>query len=210
MWTSHLFLMIWIAGVGLICAFLARRFRARGMTLQQGWTESLEQAAARKTAAPPAAIQPTDTHLSRVIGKLFCLAGGLSVIGCLWSLNSTIAFVRRAERVQGHIIQFRARWSANRRRNPRFNYVPRVRFLVSSGQYREIESRYSTNLPIWPPIGSPMTVLLDRKDHSQARLDSWFDLWFVPLMMLAFSCLGLVFGIFMEAGRRSARHDHFF
>jgi hypothetical protein len=70
-------------------------------------------------------------------------------------------------------------------------------------------NRISNNVPNWAllPVGTRVDVLYDTHDRSNARIDSWLDLWglafFFGLMSLFF--LGLGLAILVLVARRAPR-----
>lgn len=81
-------------------------------------------------------------------------------------------------------------------------YHPRVRFVTRSGEAREFTASVGTN-PAAFEVGEPVVVIYDPASPEGARIDSFFQLWFAPLLL---GGMGIVFAAFgcgaVVAGRR--------
>src|SRR5687767_13322061 len=116
-------------------------------------------------------------------GVVFLLVGvGALVGGAYWGLR-TKTFLASAERADGRVIELVAR-----RGDDGTTYAPKVRFTTKDGAQETFTSSSSSNPPSHRE-GDAVTVLYEPERPSNAKIDSFMDLWFGPLMV------GGVFGI---------------
>jgi len=69
------------------------------------------------------------------------------------------------------------------------DYFPQFTFSTPDGRLFTINSNNGTNPPEFKP-GQQVTVLYDRANPSNARIDSFVQLWLLPLI---FGSLGIFF-----------------
>ena len=121
---------------------------------------------------------------------IFSLAfGGVGFILtalALFFLVRTRSFLGIAQKAQGTVI--RMVYSPDS--DGGGGYSPVYTFRTMSGQVIEVTDRLSTNPPQFKE-GQIIDVLYDPDNPNSARINKWFNLYFVP-MLLGF--LGLVFG----------------
>ena len=98
----------------------------------------------------------------------------------------TRAFLENAQKAQGTVI--RMVYSSDSEGGG--GYSPVYTFRTISGQVIEVTDRMSSNPPQFKE-GQIIDVLYDTDNPNKARINKWFNLYFVP-MLLGF--LGLIFG----------------
>jgi hypothetical protein len=85
-------------------------------------------------------------------------------------------------------------------------YHPHVRFVTAKGEPVEFTSSVGSN-PAGFDIGEHVTILYDPSDPQGARIDSFVQLWFVPIMVGVFGLVfatagGVVSIVFLRWSRR--------
>jgi hypothetical protein len=126
---------------------------------------------------------------------------GLGLIGGgIYSFLSTRAFLRQAVPAEGAVIDLTAAWDSE---DGSYTYYPRVRFRTPDGRAVEFTSDVGSSPPAFE-VGEPVRVLFDPANPARARIDSFVQLWLLPLIL---GGIGLVFGFFgaaatFGAGRR--------
>jgi len=98
----------------------------------------------------------------------------------------TRAFLDTAQKAQGTVI--RMVYSSDS--DGGGGYSPVYTFRTIGGQVIEVTDRMSSNPPQFKE-GQIIDVLYDPENPSRARINKWFNLYFVPLLL---GFLGLIFG----------------
>ena len=98
----------------------------------------------------------------------------------------TRAFLDTAQKAQGTVI--RMVYSSDSEGGG--GYSPVYTFRTMSGQVIEVTDRMSSNPPQFKE-GQIIDVLYDPENPNKARINKWFNLYFVPLLL---GFLGMVFG----------------
>ena len=75
-------------------------------------------------------------------------------------------------------------------------YYPRVRFVTPAGESVEFTGSFGSN-PAGFDIGETVEVLYDAGNPNAARINTFFQLWFVPIMLTG---MGLIFGAIGAGG----------
>lgn len=113
------------------------------------------------------------------MGILFLVIGVCALVGgIVWGVN-TKKFVDGASRASGTVIELQRRQSSS---DDGPSYYPVVRFTDASGKDVTFTSSTGSN----PPSnreGDKVAVLYDPNNPDEAELDSFFALWFGPLMV---------------------------
>lgn len=111
-------------------------------------------------------------------GVLFLVIGVCALVGgIVWGVN-TKKFVDGAERASGTVIELERRQSGDD--GP--SYYPVVRFTDAAGNDVTFTSSTGSNPPS-KREGDKVDVLYDPRNPREAELDSFFSLWFGPLMV---------------------------
>jgi hypothetical protein len=120
-----------------------------------------------------------------ILPVVFSLLGlsMLSVAG--WTGYRSWAYRQSAQSAQGTVIALD--WSGDSESS---GARPVVRYEVRGEPY-EITGSVSSSPPAHA-IGDPVRVLYPPGQASAARLDEWFDFWFLPVFL---GGMGLVFGL---------------
>jgi hypothetical protein len=75
-------------------------------------------------------------------------------------------------------------------------YYPHVRFVTPAGESVEFTGSFGSN-PAGFDVGEPVEVLYDASSPNVARINTIFQLWFVPIMLTG---MGLIFGAIGAGG----------
>lgn len=130
---------------------------------------------------------------------VFLLVGLGMLGGAVYSLVTTWRFIGGAIAADGVVIALESRSSSD----GDYTYHPRVAFETEDR--RRIEFTGDTgSRPAAFDIGEPVRVLFDPARPETARIDSFFQLWLLPLIL---GGLGTVFSGFGLAATLSAVRD---
>ncbi len=121
-----------------------------------------------------------------IVAIVFCFVGFLLPALALFFWLRTRAFLGTAEKAQGTVI----RMVYTRDSDGGGGYSPVYSFRTISGQTIEIHDNMSSNPPQFKE-GQIIDVLYDPQNPNKARINKWFNLYFVPLLL---GFLGLIFG----------------
>lgn len=115
---------------------------------------------------------------------------GLGLLGGgAYSGVSRFDFLGNAVSASGVVIDLEARWDSD---DGGYTYYPRVRFATEGGRPYEFTGDVGSS-PASFDVGEEVRVLFDPADPSKARIDSFMQLWFTPLLL---SGMGTVFASF--------------
>src|SRR4030067_2203898 len=113
-----------------------------------------------------------------MIGKIFLIiVGSFLLILFIYLTGKTILFLKNSEKAKGRIIEL------VRSDNGKGKHTPVVKFKVPSGE--KVSFRTSSSSTSYYE-GQEVTVLYDAKFPEDAKIKSFFELWFAPVMLLIF------------------------
>jgi hypothetical protein len=134
------------------------------------------------------------------IGAAFLAIGLVGLAGCGYWAVRTRAFLARAERAPGTVVDLEPSRSKDGT-----TYRPVVDYVLPTGQARTLRSNTGSNPPAFS-IGEAVVVLYDPADPADARIDSTFSLWGGPIILGGMSALfGMIGGVILIARRVSSR-----
>jgi hypothetical protein len=124
-------------------------------------------------------------HFLRVASRTW-IAGGIC---CLLLASAfgirTVIFIHRAATANGSVVRL---IEATVENNETINYAPVFTFTASNGYRYTITPNTASN-PSEFKVGQAVQVLYERNSPSNARLASFWQLWFLPVLL---SGLGIV------------------
>jgi hypothetical protein len=121
-----------------------------------------------------------------LIGALFVAAGIILGAVSSYFYNATQSFIDRAETVQGEVIELERSRSSS---DPSVVFYPIVRFSPATGQQRTFRSPVGSSPPAYA-VGESVSILYDRTNPDDARIDSFWFLWLLPTIT---GGIGIVF-----------------
>lgn len=129
--------------------------------------------------------------VTRIIALIFGLVGLMMGAAAIWVTVSTLQFRATALRTEGEVIGF----ATSRGSKGGTMYAPQVRFQVpapegGAGASVEIHGRVSSSSRSYD-VGDRVYVYYAPEHPEDARIDSFMEQWFFPLI---FGFFGLVFG----------------
>lgn len=121
-------------------------------------------------------------HTKRWAGYVLLIGGTAMAIGGIWFISQAAAFLDATARTDGTVIALERKRSAKGFDQDH----PVVRFTVpETGETIELQSRFG----MWPSpfaVGDAVEVAYDPADPARARIDSFWTLWFVPVLLVTF------------------------
>lgn len=137
----------------------------------------------------------------KIVSIVFSTIGVLMLAGSLLIYANTSRFVGHAAEANGRVIGLdRSSGSSN----SGSTYRPVVEFTSAAGKRIEFTSNVGSNPPAHR-VGESVTVLYDPTDPYQARIKSFFSLWFGFLMVLILGAVFSAIGFSMIAVRVKSR-----
>jgi len=121
----------------------------------------------------------------KVTMAVFAVLGLAMLIGCGALVKSNQDFLATAQSAEGRVIDLVYQSSGEGGA-----FYPMVRFRSADGREVTFRSRVGRN-PASYAVGDPVMVLYDPQNPSDAMVESFFRLWFGPLML---SIVGSLFG----------------
>lgn len=123
---------------------------------------------------------------------IFLLIGLGLLGGAAYLVLDTRADIARAETAAGTVIDLIGR----RDSDGDTIYYPHVRYVTRSGETVEFTASVGSSPPAFD-VGEPVSVLYDPAAPTEARIDSFFQLWFGAVIL---GGIGLVFIVIGGAG----------
>lgn len=120
-----------------------------------------------------------------VVKYVFSIIGLAMLVGASLVYNNTSDFLTRAVATEGEVIEL-----VRSRSNDSTVYYPVVAFQDASGRQVEFQANSGTNPPSYSR-GETVKVLYEPGEPEAARINGFFTLWGVPLILVM---LGLLFG----------------
>ena len=130
-------------------------------------------------------------NVLKIVGSVFAFIGLVFILVSFWTYRNTRQFLAQSETAQGQVIDLVLRSSHDSNSGTSSGvYYPVVRFATPEGEYIEFQSGIGSQPPAYR-IGDRVTVRYRPDDPYRARIDSFFQLWFLSVL---FGGLGFVFG----------------
>ena len=137
--------------------------------------------------------------MGRIIGGLFILLAGIGMLWGAWALgDSTRTFKANAVATEGTVVDFETERSTSDGKTKTM-YSPVIRYATQDGQTLTFTSGSSSSSPAYDR-GEKVKVLYSKITPEKARLDSFMENWFGPLILGFFGVLALLIGWFMFFG----------
>jgi hypothetical protein len=124
----------------------------------------------------------------KIVSWVFSAVGTVLLIASVLLYSSTSRFIANAASAQGKVIDL-VRSRSNSGSSSESTYRPVVVFTSPAGRHIEFTSGVGSNPPSHT-VGEDVTVLYDPSNPNQARIKSFFSLWFGCVLVLA---LGVIF-----------------
>ena len=126
--------------------------------------------------------------LAKLVGRFFVVVGSLvAIIGLIW-LGKTAAFVSRASKASGTVIEMERSTSSK----GGSMYSPVYTFADASGITHTQHSSFASSSYTFEP-GEKVIVLYDSAAPINSKIDTFGQVWLTPLFMSGF---GMAFGGF--------------
>ncbi len=132
----------------------------------------------------------SDEFFLSFVAPLIFLVSGIMLLAGAWRHRArTIAFLSKAREATGKVIALEEAPPQQPGADELETYAPVIVFTTHSGQKTRFTSPASS-YPSRYAVGDFVPVLYEANRPDQARIRSFYDLWFVPLL---FGGLGVVF-----------------
>lgn len=139
----------------------------------------------------------------KILSLTFSAVGIALLFGSFFIYTNTSRFIARAARAEGRVVALDRSIGSS---GSSSTYRPVVEFTSTSGRRIEFTSSVGSNPPAYR-VGEPVAVLYDPSDPYQARIKSFFQLWFgfmiVFILGAIFAGIGLT--IILVRARRKGR-----
>ena len=127
-------------------------------------------------------------------GPIFAIAGLIMGFFGWRSYNTTRIFLNGAEHARGSVVDLVARQSTDSDGNSSTMYYPVVEFTTADGQAIRYQSSTGSN-PAAQHVGDSVDMVYAPGDPQNARINSFTDLWLMPLILLGFGALFALVGV---------------
>ncbi len=125
-----------------------------------------------------------------LIGLTFTVIGlVLLFIGLFW-LNATSERLTRMIDGTGTVVEV-----IRRRVGDDTNYYPRIEFQTQTGETFQFESNTGGSSTSYR-VGDQVPILYNPQMPQDATINSWYEIWFPPIVVTILSLSGLAPGIF--------------
>jgi hypothetical protein len=139
-----------------------------------------------------------------VLKYVFTVLGAALLIGAVTSYNNVSGFLKDAVSVQGTVVKM-VRSSGG----DSTTYKPIVAFVVSEGHAVQITSNVGSNPPAYS-VGDSIEVLYPPETPQDARINSFFDLWWATVFMVSMGAPLFIIGVVIfSLGRMGNRKRNY-
>jgi hypothetical protein len=153
-------------------------------------------------------VQASNPQQMKAVGLVFVLVGmGMLALAGFFTVG-TLRFLDPSVRVQGTITALLpVPRSSNDQNsgNTQITYAPQFSFADASGKTVTVTSRNSSNPPEFE-VGESVFILYVPGDPEEARIDSFWQLWALPVILgsvgTSFLCVVLVMALGLRARSR--------
>jgi len=122
---------------------------------------------------------------------IFLLIGIGLLGGSAYSVVSTLDFLGNAVSAHGVVVDLEGRWDSD---DGGYTYYPRVRFATEGNRSYEFTGNVGSN-PASFDVGEEVRVLFDPVRPELARIDSFMQLWFTPLLLAGMGAVFATIGL---------------
>ena len=112
---------------------------------------------------------------------MFTVFAAASLIFAAWLAWMTNAFLVRAERTQGTVIELVEHTAPGERGTSKLAYRPKIRFEAPGSGAQEMEMGLQTGSPAYAP-GDKVTVVYDPANPQNADIEEFWAQWFGPIV----------------------------
>lgn len=142
---------------------------------------------------------------TKIISYVFAVIGTGLLVATFFVTTSTLNFVAKSKVTSGKVVDLVEHTSTDSDNHDSYTYAPVIDFTTADNQDIEFESDVSSNPPAYH-AGDSVQVLYDPASPHDAKINSFFELWFASLIL---GLLGLVFagigyGLIIAGIRRAA------
>jgi len=135
----------------------------------------------------------------RLVGRVFLTVAVVSLLISAFTCFRTRSFLATAARAPGVITQLRVHTSNDSR-----TYHPVFVFNDSNGNQHEVESSTGSN-PSRHTVGEHVNVLYQIPHPDEAKMDGFFELWGISVIMGGVGALDLLLGAGLLVAARLIR-----
>jgi hypothetical protein len=139
-------------------------------------------------------------RITRIVARAFGAILLVSAFGLLAlggsCYNRTVQFKKTAVEVQGAVIELKEGSSSDHSHPV---YYPIIRYADTAGQEHTLYSGTGSFPPAYA-VGDRVSVLCDPANPNEAKVNSFSDLWLLPLILGIFGALDLLAGLFLFFG----------
>lgn len=134
-----------------------------------------------------------------LVGAGLCLFGGVFVVIGIVTWRASADLVARGRVADGVVTALEEERSSSRRdRRDGWVYYPRVRFVDAAGQTHEVRSSTGANPPAYD-VGEAVRVRYLPERPTDSRIDTWADLWLMPVGFTGMGSLTVLTGLIVLA-----------
>ncbi|MBD1928846.1 DUF3592 domain-containing protein [Trichocoleus sp. FACHB-90] len=134
------------------------------------------------------------------MGSLFSITGIGMLIGSFLSYNSTHNFIKNSSSTIATVTELRLQTSSSSSSSSKSStYYPIVKFKTQKGESVEFQSSVGTYPPSFR-VGETVSVLYDANNPAEAEINSFWQLWFTAIFLLAMGGLFAGIGLSLIAG----------
>jgi hypothetical protein len=126
-------------------------------------------------------------NVLKLIGSIFALTSVILLGAGVYTYNQTKKFLENSMMAQGVVVGLASQSSS---RGPGQTHCPIIRFQTHQGETITARGSLCSSPPSYKK-GEKVTVRYDPKDPPNISIDSFFELWFLPLIL---SGIGAVMG----------------
>ena len=127
-----------------------------------------------------------------IVGVIFFLVGLFILVGDFYVTRGMLSFLSLSTRTDGKVTSI----VQGRSSKGQYMYSPEISFTDAEGKILSFTSNLSTNSPNYK-VGEAVSVLYNKDNHQDAKINTFFQLWFGTIVLSILGVVFFVIGLFV-------------
>jgi len=138
-------------------------------------------------------------------GVIFFLVGAGLLVGDYFMIKGNVSFLANSVKTEGKVINILKIESSSSNSKGSYNYSPEVSFTDNTGQEVTFKSSLSTSMPTYK-IGEKVNVIYNKDNPQEARINTFFQLWFGVLILSFMGTIFFLVGLFTLINQKRKKY----
>lgn len=126
-----------------------------------------------------------------ITGVIFLLIGLGVLVGDFFMVSGNLSFLNNSLKADGNVVRIVQSRSSD---NGNFMYSPEISFTDALGQTITFDSNISSSVSTYQ-VGEKVSVLYNKNNPQDAKINTFFQLWFGPILMTFLGAIFFIVGL---------------